>query len=256
MKIEKPMRWVWARILFLLFCALAAVLPAEPAAGDSFRVPLLTTPPTIDGRIEPAEWQDAAGFDGFITRGTIERRRIRAWIGADEGTIYVAIQSQLPAMGPLAAVVRSDSLKAVYDDAVEVFIDPSPDAPEHVDYQFLANSLGKGGYAIHKSGNPAEEESWSGGWRQAHGLHDGWWHFECAIPVASMKMAGPGRKTTDGAWRINLCRDWKPDWGWSSLSPAAAYANSGDRFVFTRQGAPVVQYVHDGDPALRPPVDI
>ena len=252
MKIEKPMRWVWARILFLLFCALAAVLPAEPAAGDSFRVPLLTTPPTIDGRIEPAEWQDAAGFDGFITRGTIERRRIRAWIGADEGTIYVAIQSQLPAMGPLAAVVRSDSLKAVYDDAVEVFIDPSPDAPEHVDYQFLANSLGKGGYAIHKSGNPAEEESWSGGWRQAHGLHDGWWHFECAIPVASMKMAGPGRKTTDGAWRINLCRDWKPDWGWSSLSPAAAYANSGDRFVFTRQGAPVVQYVHDGDPALPP----
>ena len=252
MIIKNPPRRLWARTLLLLACAMVAALPAMPAAGDGFRVPLLTTPPTIDGRIDPAEWRDAAGFDGFVTQGTLQRRRVRAWVGADEKTIYVAIQSQLPDAGPLAAAVKSDSLKAVYDDAVEVFVDPTPDAPDHVDYQFLCNSLGKGGYGVHKSGNTAEEESWSGNWRSASRLADGWWHFECAIPVASMKMSGPGRKTTDGAWRINLCRDWKPDWAWSSLAPAAAYANSGDRFVFTRQGAPAVQHVHDGDPSLPP----
>ena len=169
MGVEHSLRWPWAKTLLLLGCALAVALPAGPAAGDSFRVPLLSTSPTIDGRIEPAEWRDAAGFDGFVTRGSLQRRRVRAWIGADEATIYLAIQSQLPTLGPLAATVKSDSLKAVYDDAVEVFIDPTPDAPDHVDYQFLANSLGKGGYGIHKSGNPAEEESWSGGWRPVRG---------------------------------------------------------------------------------------
>ena len=118
-----------------------------------------------------------------------------------------------------------------------MFVDPTPDAADHVNYQFVVNSLGKGGYGIHTSGTPAEESNWAGKWRHAHGLHDGWWHFECAIPVASMKMAGPARKTTEGVWQINLCRDWKSDWAWSSLAPGG-YDKSGLRFVFTKEPAP------------------
>jgi hypothetical protein len=234
--------------------AVACALGVLPIAlwAVPFQVPLTSRPPAVDGHIEPAEWRDAAGFDGFVSGNALQRRRVRAWVGADEQTIYVAIQSKLPDAGPLLTVVQRDSLKAVYDDAVEVFVDPNPDAPSHVDYQFLANSAGKGGYAVHKTGQVEEDESWTGGWKSAHGFHEGWWHFECAIPLSSLKTAGPGRKTTDGVWLINLCRDWKPDWTWSSLAPAGAYANTGLRFVFTKKPAPVVQYSHDGDPAFPP----
>ena len=147
-----------------------------------------------------------------------------------------------PDKGPLQAAVTRDSLKAAFDDAVEVFVDPMPEAADRVNYQFLVNSLGKGGYRIHTSGSPAEESNWSGNWRHAHGLHDGWWHFECAIPAASMKMAGAGRKTTEGVWQMNLCRDWKPDWAWSSLVPGG-YEKSGLR-VRLHEGARPSSPVH------------
>ena len=66
-----------------------------------------------------------------------------------------------------------------------------------------------------------------------------------------MKMAGSARKTTEGVWQINLCRDWKSDWAWSSLAPGG-YEKSGLRFVFTKEPGPVVQYTQDGDPTFPP----
>ncbi len=236
----------------------AAVLAAAFAVFASgvcladYRLPLMPQAPIIDGKIDAAEWSVAAGFEGFIKLGTgaLETRRARGFVGATGDTIFVAIQTQLPDEGVLLAVIDGDSLKAVHDDSVEIYINPTPDAPDRVDYQFLANSMGKGGYNIHKLGSPAEEEAWRGDWRQAHGLHEGWWHFECAIPVSSMGLVTPGRRSTDGVWSVNLCRNWKPDWGWSSLS--GAYPHSGPRFTFTTDPAPAVQVRCDGHPAFPP----
>lgn len=230
----------------------ALVLCAQAWCAAQVRVPLMAEPPTLDGVIERQEWASAAVFEGFIKlgAGTLEPRRARGFVGATEDTIYVAIQTQLPDEGVLLTAVTGDSLRAVHDDSVEVYVNPTPDAPDRVDYQFLVNSLGMGGYNIHKLGAPDEQEAWRGDWRQAHGLHDGWWHFECAIPVASMGMAGAGRKTTEGTWAVNLTRNWKPDWTWSSLS--GGYANSGLRFEFTAEPAPAVQVRCEGHPAWPP----
>ncbi len=235
--------------------AVASGLLTLTSEAAEFITPLLKTPPKIDGRIDDAEWRGAARFDSLIcfsgpTPGKAEPRRATGWVGADETTIYVALRSQLPDEGELSAKVAVDSLKAVHDDAVEVYVCPTPDASDRVDYQFLQNSLGKGGYNIHKLGAPKEDESWTGGWTAAHALHDGWWDFECAIPVASMKTAGAGRTTTDGAWEVNLCRDWKPDWGWSSLS--GGYANKGLRFLFVKDPVPVAQPTIEGSPHFPP----
>lgn len=229
------------------------------AAGEtnatSFYSPIMSEPPKIDGTINPAEWLGAQKFEGFTclggtNSGKIDQRRAAGWIGADESKIYVAIRTQLPDEGQLTAKIDKDSLKAVYDDALEVYVCPTPDAADKVDYQHLQNSLGKGGYNIHKIGTPKEAESWTGGWTTASSIHDGWWDFECAIPVASMNTAGAGRKTTDGVWAINLCRDWKPDWGWSSIS--GGYANKGLRFAFVNTPLPVAQPSFAGSPSFPP----
>ncbi len=220
------------------------------AQAGVITIPLTSKPPTLDGQIDPAEWAAATGIDGFVSGGVLERRRVRGWITADAGTIYVAIMSQLPDEGALTANVTTESLKAVYDDSVEVYVNPTPEAADRVDYQFLTNALGKGGYNIHKLGTPNEAEAWRGNWRQAHGLHDGWWHVEVAIPIASMGMTATGRKSTDGVWAVNLCRNWKPDWGWSSLT--GGYANKGVHVQFTAAPAPAVHYRCQGDPTLPP----
>ncbi|MGD0094295.1 MAG: hypothetical protein ABSE73_30675, partial [Planctomycetota bacterium] len=235
----------------LAFLAVLAVSLAV-SAGEEFRVPLMKQAPKIDGKIEPAEWAAAAGFDGFITlnAGTLQRRRARGFVGATATHIYVAIQTQLPDEGALLAEVQSDSLKAVYDDAVEVFVCPTPQAVDKVDYQFLANSLGKGGYNIHVLGAAKEDVAWRGDYEQAHGQHDGWWHCEVAIPLAKLGAGAQGRKTTDGVWAVNLARDWKPDWAWSSLS--GAYPHSGPWFVFTTEPAPGVRFEWSKDPGTLP----
>jgi hypothetical protein len=221
-------------------------------SADEFLVPLMNTAPKLDGRIEPAEWAASAGFDGSITlnEGKLQRRRARGFIGATATHLYVALQTQLPDEGALLADVKTDSLKTVYDDAVEVFVCPTPDAADRVDYQFLCNSLGKGGYNIHLRGAAKEEPSWQGHYEQAHAVQDGWWSTEIAIPLANLGEAARGRKATDGVWAVNLCRDWKPDWAWSSLS--GGYPHSGLRFTFTGAPAPGVRFQWSGDPTFPP----
>src|SRR6201999_1292467 len=92
--------------------------------------------------------------------------------------------------------------------------------------------------------------TWNGKWQQAQSQADGFWNFECAIPIASMSHAGAGRKATDGTWMINLCRDWRPDWGWSSFT--GKYPWSGITFRFVDGTAPVVRQVILGDPSYPP----
>lgn len=233
-----------------LFAVLAAVLffASYAQGAPEFRVPLMQHAPKLDGRIDPGEWAASAGFDGFITmnEGKLQRRRSRGFIGATATHLYVAIQSQLPDEGALMAEVRADSLKVVYDDAAEVFVCPTSDLPNRVDYQFLFNSLGKSAYKIHLMGAAREEPSWQGGYRQAQNQQDGWWTAEIEIPLANLGAGAQGRTATDGLWAVNLCRDWKPDWAWSSLS--GGYPHSGLPFQFTSDPAPGVRFEWKGDP--------
>jgi len=234
----------------ILAATLVAVVAAR-AFAQQFTVPLMKQAPKIDGFIDPNEWAVSAGFDGFHYDGKLQQRRVQAFVAATEGELYFAIKSQLPNEGGLAAEVKTDSPKAVYDDAVEVFVNPTPDEPRQVNYQFLANSLGKGGYTVHTLGGAEEDVAWQGGWRHAGALHEGWWHFECAVPVESMGIVKKGRKTTDGLWKINLTRDWKNPWEWSSLSgEGGAYAFKGYVFRFTKDPAPAARYAASSDPFL------
>ena len=222
---------------------LALLLGTMSIDAADFVVPLMPKLPALDGRIDAAEWAVSAGFDGFQYGGGLQQRRARGYVGATESHLLVAIASQLPDRGELSARVTTDSLKAVHDDSVEVYVCPLPGNADRVEYQFLVNSLGKGGYNIHVLGNAREDVAWKGNWQQAHGFHDGWWHLECAIPVASMVA---NRKTTEGLWAVNLTRNWKNPWEWSSLS--GGYAHAGYPFRFVTTGAPAVQYSSERDP--------
>jgi len=217
------------------------------AGASEFVAPLMARAPRLDGRVDQGEWRAAVGFDGFQHKGSLQRRRVRGYVGATTDAIYVAIVSQLPARGDLRATIDRDTLKAVFDDSLEVYVDPTPGEQKHVVYQFLVNSKGKGGYKVHTFGGAEESVAWSGGWEQAHGMHDGWWHFECAVPLSSMSAAG-GRKATDGTWGVNLTRNWKSPWEWSSIT--GGYAEPLPVIRFVSSGSAAVQYAASADPFL------
>ncbi|HET6386837.1 MAG TPA: glycoside hydrolase domain-containing protein [Armatimonadota bacterium] len=228
---------------YCYFCIVLVLLFARSAAAAQYRAPLMAKAPVIDGRIEPGEWSGAIRIDGFAWQGVLERRRATGYVGADAAHLYLAIRSQLPAHGNLLTSVKRDGANVVYDDAVEFWVDPDLGHPRGHQYQLLLNSTGARFYQAHPFGGLPEDPSWQGNWKVASQLHDGWWDCEVSIPVATV---ASGRAITDGAWGINLCRDWKQDWAWSSTG-GKDYAPS-DRFSFTTTPAPVPGVELRGDP--------
>jgi len=220
------------------------LLIAGSAVAGEFRAPLLATPPVLDGVLSPGEWALAVGFDRFAWQGQLERRHARGYVAADATHLYFAIISQLPADGPLTTAVEQDTLKLVYDDSVEVWIDPTPGSEHGLTYQLIANSAGHTAFDQHARGNRSDDAAWRGDWHVANKLVDGWWTCEVEVPIHSF---GTARKSPVEPWGINLCRNWKEPWGFSSVG-GTSYEPT-DRFVFV-PGTPAAAVVTGGDPFL------
>ena len=208
---------------------LLALTLTTPADAAQYRVPLMQAGPTIDGHVEADEWQLSAGFNGFAMGGQLERRRVRGYVAATSDTLYFAVCSQLPAEGQILSHVAVDTLKVVYDDSVEVWVDPEPDTESGQAFQMLVNAAGKRGYKHHGRGTVREDPGWRGDWEVANGFHDDEWHCEVAMPIAGI---APGRPAVQGTWGINLCRNWKQPWAFSSTG-GGAYAPGDMVFTFT-----------------------
>lgn len=220
-----------------LILACLAIQAGAVRAGE-YTLPLLPEPPRLDGRIDPAEWSFAARLDGFGWQHQLERRRAVAWVGATSDTLYLAVRSQLPADGgKLIAQVQTDTLKVVYDDSVEVWLDLTPGAEQGRTLQMIANPLGRVGYKLHPRGGLPEEPTWHGDWQVANGFTVDAWELEVAIPLGE-------RAATDGSFGVNLCRNWKQPWGFSSVGGGAYAPVDVFRFV---PNAPAIGFAERGD---------
>ncbi|MBA2480229.1 MAG: hypothetical protein H0V44_06175 [Planctomycetes bacterium] len=223
---------------FLASTCAALIAMAALAPSADYQVPVLTQPPTMDGLVEPEEWRRCIRFDGFSIDGKRNPRRVSGYVAGTSSHLFLAIVSQLPDVGELTANVDRDSENLVFDDAVEVWLDPRPRTPSDQDaggrcFQMLANARGRTWFKQHVSGSVREDPDWSGaGWSVANGTHAGSWHCEIMIPIANVD---PGRELGSGAWGINLCRDWKEPWAFSSLGGGAFKPS--DRFVFSPDAA-------------------
>ena len=224
----------------LVWCGLLGRGAAE--AGE-YRVPLMPKAPTVDGKVEADEWAGATRLEGFVWQGALERRQVTGLVGATSTHLYFGILSQLPAEGSILADVKRDSENLVFDDSVEVWVDPTPGQESGKRFQMLANPLGFRWYKLHPYGKTPEDPSWRGEWTVANGFHDGQWLCEVAVPVEQI---APGRKVTEGAWGVNLCRNWKRDWAWSCLG-GDGYKPS-EEFTFVPDGAPAASFEQRGDP--------
>ena len=201
-------------ILFPLLAILIIGFQSNSSAAAPITITLFSTAPSMQLPLNAKEWGNAAQFDGFAWNGKLERRKASAWIGATKDAIYIAVSSQLPIKGNLTTEVMRGTVRLVFDDSVEIWIDPTPGTEAGETYQMLANSAGKQAWVMHPRGGAQENPVWRGDWNMVSGMENGWWQCIFRIPVAGI---APGRTTDQGMWGINVCRNWKNPWMFSSL---------------------------------------
>ncbi len=152
----------------------------------------LSAPPTIDGRLDPGEWDGAGAlrdftYAPFVVQGAPRDTPYgaapapvgqRAFIGYDDTYLYVAFESPLPdGIRPKAEAMTDDG-DVWADDAVEIFIKPGLGPSPY--WVFIANSAGR------KLDGQQRDTTWKADWTHAATIGDGRWTCEIRIPWAAV----------------------------------------------------------------------
>ena len=186
--------------------------------GDFALRPTLTAAPaqqkiTIDGKINPAEWQNAAGFTGLIDtqKWTIEEPQTSGKITYDAKNLYVAMHSDNP------PEVKSDPDNAalrgfVKKDAVQHDGDVKDDdnffvqlMPAGKIYSLFVNGIDTIYDAISDS-SKKDAASWESGAQMKSSVGVDGWSMEAAIPLKSL---GVGAIADNTSWQMNFGRVWQ-----------------------------------------------
>lgn len=188
-------RWLAAVVVF------AVAAPAEEISSPFLRVPRLERAPQLDGRIEPAEWADAAavtglaliGADGALAPADLQAQLL---FGYDDRFFYVAARvPNPPGWYPLGRMGRDDAAEVLQDDRLEVWLVP--------DERARAERRGQGYF--HVAVNPLgaivdrwlnsdpvyREWIWSCGGRAAAAVTPERWETELAISLQSVGVGKP-----------------------------------------------------------------
>ncbi|MCC7517666.1 MAG: hypothetical protein IT578_00610 [Verrucomicrobiae bacterium] len=230
------------------------------------RLPLMKSPPTIDGVVHDDEWAGAtrmerfAGADGFLSP-----QEASFWVGCDGKELFIAVVSETPPGGKMLSRVtplpeNGDALTWM-DDSIEMVLDPlraDPTGRRRI-YHANINALGAINDTAYTSGGGGV--AWRGQWRTASKVVGDRWQFEAALPLKNMNVTEADLAKPFG---IRIVRNWQQQTvgpaqtEWSPLG--GAYLSAGTLPLVTWDAhAPVVQVLQLHDPGqllFRPRVAI
>jgi len=212
--------------------ALAAVLMIGSAAAGAVRdyaaptfLASFGSAPTVDGRIDEKEWQDASSFGGFLHNCVLgEDMRdfpllyvvptdTTVWAKWDETNLYLAFRCKRLRGVPLVHYGKPDQrdTNLCRGDAIEIFI--MPNAKKNFFF------VGDPGGAIFDGTNRPDDiakwiGSWDGRWTYQTNVTDDAWEGELAIPFEDL--GGPPAE--GGRWGFTVGR-YQPGFTRSALSP-------------------------------------
>jgi hypothetical protein len=183
-----------------------------------------TTPPTLDGRLAPNEWDGVAKLTNFTAHETdsLAQDQTEVFATHDAERLYLAFRCANPANRLKADAKERDG--AVWeDDAVELFLQPDPQRPDC--YQFVGNSAG-----VYYDGKGVNGGQWDGDWTYSASVGDGYWEGELSVLFSSLGMVSPAVQPGVEIG-LNLCRDQQsPQQRLSCWSPVSGSFHNAEQF--------------------------
>jgi len=256
------------RICLFVICTTVVALPAGPAlaAGEAeaesvrngYRrptvvVPYARTKPTIDGKINEAEWRGAVSVNALqTTRKQISLRQTRFWQMWDEENIYVAMRSPLRPGERIVQALRrrKRDINVVFDDSYEVWLDVGSADPKTglvCFYQFLCNYAGARWDSMHLPSVGNSRLGYESGWTPANRISpDNAWEMELVIPRKSIGKKDPFK--AGFAYTCLIARNFKRPWEQNSFAGVSSFAalDSHAQYVMSKT-APAVHLLSVAD---------
>jgi hypothetical protein len=197
------------RLVATLLALLAASSPAAaqpPADVGPVRAVRLTSPVTVDGRLDEAAWRGAPAVRRLTQRdpveGAVPGESTWVWVAYDDGALYVAARcwdSRPDSI--IAQLVRRDVSTA--SDRFFVYLDTYRDRRSGYYFGITAADVLLDGTLFNDTQSDA---SWDGVWqgraRREAGPRGTGWSCELKIPVAQLRC----RPGAEQVWGINFKR--------------------------------------------------
>ncbi len=226
-------------IMASLFLVVAAgALPASAAESfrygaceeEEHRLTIRDQAPTIDGRVDDAEWRLGTRIEVFGD----DHRRASGLMLVTRTDLCVAVISQLPDTGDLVSNVERDGTdRMVHDDSVEVWVSQAGGRKG----QFMTNANGR------RWARTKGIKDWAPAWQTASSIVDGRWHCEASIPLAELT----DKALAAAPWSINLWRNWKTPWTQAFMIGRLFDAVPGNRWSFVEESLPAVHLRERGN---------
>ena len=170
--------------------------PAQMRIPEPKLLQFVDTPPTLDGRLDEAAWNEASRVWPLVLSGDKEPvEKTDAHMVFSQGVLYIGMRCHDSHIDRLTAKIGEHDGNVWLDDAVEVFFDTNHDRQSY--FHLVVNSKG-----VRFDAAPVRDRSWNGKWSARTSIGKTSWSAEIALPLSSLKLT----PTTSEKWGINLCR--------------------------------------------------
>ena len=212
-----------------LVCLILLVASLTHAAKENLPLPRMVvaradSPPTIDGKMAPGEWDGAAACSAFTVafHGQLARNQSVAWMTYDGTHIYVCMKNSRGEHDTLLSkrARETDDEAIVFDHSNEIWITP-PAAPQAT-YQTLFNAYPGVFDVQHIPSVGYTAKAWNGRWQIASSETSDHWIVEAKAPLKSFGV----ERIEDGAtWRGLFTTDvLGKGGGFRAWAPGGAFA--------------------------------
>jgi hypothetical protein len=227
----------------------------------AFAIPRMSKPPTIDGRIEDEEWQEAVAISGIggCTDAVLYARPTTYLLAWDAGHLYMAVRTWVkPGYKPRVSG-REPGAAGVFDDSAEFHFQPLGKnvAPGRTDssYKFIVNALGfSGDYMRIAVGQ--QFKNWLPTFDVAAGMTpEGsapqggrWLEIEWAADTTDFELTGPNQ--AGDKWKLMLgFNHMYHGWAQGRIAAITSYFDPGGYPVGTLvENTPAVQFLQEDLP--------
>ena len=229
-----------ASLSAIVILATATCALAQPAAFafpeeriPCFNIPQISKAPTIDGSIDPEEWQQAVRMMGVAWTSSLDYRDrpISFWVAWDADHLYLAARSDiLPGHRLYRSKREKYSSGVVFDDSYEfgLFLHDRNKLPgQSVSFlKFVVNSVGCGEYMKIYPSIGQNLFNWRPEPKIANRVYDRdgrrWWDMEMAMDLKDLQLPAPN-KPGDPVGILLTAPLKNPEWQWLDVPSASGH---------------------------------